>query len=94
VSEFDKAKAKFEKRRIKVNPALPWAAVREPEPQVKPVEQPRPRPKTMEVTINGPVDLRFEIDWVGTLMGGQMNAQSLKVLLIKQLAPLGRVVFK
>lgn len=83
-----------EPRHEKANPALPFVPVVEVQKKEKKAEQARPLPKRLEVTVTGPVDLKFEIEWWGTLLGGQMTKEGMKPLLVKQLTPLGRVIVK
>lgn len=72
--------------------ALPFEPIyNKPPEKVRPAEQPRPKPKAMEVVISGPIDLKFTLDWSGTLIGGQMNKQTLMTLFAKYLSPMGRV---
>lgn len=74
-----------------VNTTLPFVqAVPEPRKE-KPKELSRPTPKMLEIAVSGPVSFSLKVDWVGTLMGGQMNEQTLKALFAKYLAPIGRV---
>lgn len=80
---------------FKVHNSLPFEPIYQAQPKKdKPAEQERPAPKAMEVSITGPLELKFTIDWSGTLMGGQMNHQSLKILFAKALSSMGRVSFK
>lgn len=74
-----------------VNTTLPFIAAQPAPKKEKPVEVPRPPPKALEVSVSGPVKFSITVDWVGTLMGGQMNEQTVKALFAKYLAPIGRV---
>lgn len=101
MDQFNLAKEKFEARKKKqleklpdgarVNTTLPFVKVEAAPKKEKPVEVPRPAPKALEVSVSGPVSFKFSIDWSGTLMGGQMNEQTLKALFAKYLTPIGRV---
>jgi hypothetical protein len=56
------------------------------------VEQPGRRPKDIEISVSGPVEFKFEIDWSGTLLGGQINEQdAVDSMFFKYLAPMGRI---
>lgn len=104
-SEFKKALAKYEARKkkvvanpdlkpetFKVNTALPFEPIyHAPAKKEKPKEAVRPAPKALELSITGPVEFKLTIDWSGTLMGGQMNQQTLKELFTQYLKPIGRV---
>jgi hypothetical protein len=79
---------------VRVDPVLPFAEQQVKPKKEKPAEAPRPQPKNLEVVVTGPVEFNFSIYWAGTLLGGQMNQQTLKELFAKHLLPIGRVTFK
>ena len=104
-SEFQRALKKFESKKIKraqaavkaletpkaVSPAMPFL---ERQPEV--VKSPKPAyvaPKLtpMVLILEGPVPMRLNIEYSGTLMGGQLTEQALKPILKKALSVLGRV---
>lgn len=77
---------------FKVLGALPFEPVYEkPKAKEKPVEQPRPAPKALEIVVSGPVNFTLSLDWSGTLLGGQMNEKTLRGLFAQYLKPIGRV---
>lgn len=108
-TEFQKALKKYENRKkkqtvanpelkpesFKVNTALPFEPIyNQTAKKEKPVEAPRPKPKPLEVTITGPVELKFSIEWSGALLAGQMTPQALRGMFFKQLTPFGKVMTK
>lgn len=49
------------------------------------------RPEPLVVEISGPVSLRFEVDYQGTLLASQSTPENLTEMFRKQLAAFGRV---
>lgn len=86
---FEKAKAKYEKNRERQNRPTPVieSLVVEPEKKVEPRQKEGP----MVVSISGPANLVFEIDYAGTLLCGQLTPQGLTELFKKHLSVFGRV---
>ena len=84
-----------EKTPVLKSTALPFDVITaQKPPKVKPQEAPRPKPQPFEITVTGPIELKFSIDWSGSLLGGQMAPQTLKLMFLKQLQPFGRVILK
>lgn len=106
-TEFQRALQKFNKRKQKqaeqalreleapapkaISPSLPWVEKIDQPKKEKTVESPRPRPKNIAIHVSGPVEFSFEIDWSGTMLGGQMHEQALRALFAKYLSPMGRI---
>lgn len=63
---------------------------------VDPVKKEEPkvikRAGPMVVLVSGPVNLRFEIDYAGTLISSQSSEEALKAMFKKQLSVMGRVL--
>jgi hypothetical protein len=88
----------FEKARLKqAKNAARFAAYKErveipekkEEPKVK-VERPK-GPQPMVVTVSGPCDLVFEVDYAGSLISSQQTPKALEELFRQQLSAFGRV---
>lgn len=91
MSQFDAAKAKYEKNRLAQARPLPKVDMtpdapkkEEPKPQVKSVEP-------MTLKISGPVEMTLTVDYAGTLTAGQQTEESLRAMFKKLLVPIGRV---
>jgi hypothetical protein len=93
MNAFEKARQKYE-RKLEKQASKP-APVEIPEQK----EELRPAPKVetpkkqgpMVVTVSGPANLTFEIEYAGALLSSQQTPQALREILSKQLAALGRV---
>lgn len=81
---FEKAKAKYEKNRERQERPMPKVEV--PEKKAEPK-----REGPMVVSISGPQQIVFEIEYTGTLMSGQLTKPELTELFKRQLSALGRV---
>lgn len=106
-TEFNRALLKYQKRKQKIQTlstapetpapvklapsAMPFLEVEPPKPKAPKPEGPKHVYKPMEVLITGPVELSFKIEYSGTLMGGQLNAQYLREIFKKALSVAGRV---
>ena len=106
-TEFQRALKKFEAQKrkraeaalkplesavaVNVNPAMPFLNQAPAPKKVKLIHPPQEQPKDLEITVSGPVSMKFSIFWSGTLMGGQINEKTLKELFTKHLQPMGRV---
>lgn len=104
-AEFKRALAKFERQKQKrlaaqlaaspdapkINTALPLqpAVIQTPKKEKKQYIAPKTKP--LEVVITGPVELKFIVEWTGTILGGQMNPQTMKDLFLKNLRAFGVV---
>jgi hypothetical protein len=89
MSQFEAARAKYEKNRISQARPLPKVDVPKKE-EPKPVVS-APKVEPMTIRISGPVELTLLIDYQGTLLSSQQNEQALLALFKKCLLPIGRV---
>jgi len=89
MSQFEAAKAKYEKNRISQARPLPKVHVPEKE-EPKPVVKER-TVEPMTIRISGPVEMTLLVDYQGTLMSSQQTEQALLALFKKCLLPIGKV---
>lgn len=86
---YEKARAKYEKNRERqARPPLVPEKAEEVKVEVKKEVKKTP---PMVVHITGPLELKFELDYAGTLLGSQVNVEYLMATLKKQLLPIGKV---
>jgi hypothetical protein len=88
---FEQARRKYEKNKERQSRVAPVQDLQQK-------AEPRPAPKAeakkqgpMVVTVSGPANLTFEIEYAGALLSSQQTPQALREILSKQLAALGRV---
>lgn len=79
------------KAEVKADPALPFIPLREEKPKEAKLPYVAPKLAEMVISFEGPVPMKFTVEYSGTLMGGQMNEQSLRPIVIRALSVLGRV---
>lgn len=88
---FEAARRKYEKNKERQSRVTP--KVEDLQQKAEPSE-PKAAPKkqaAMVVTVSGPLDVTFEIEYAGALISSQQTPQALREMLTKQLAALGRV---
>ena len=87
---FEQARRKYEKNKERQSRAVVQDLQQKAEPRPAPkVEAKKQGP--MVVTVSGPANLTFEIEYAGALLSSQQTPQALREILSKQLAALGRV---
>ena len=87
---FAKARQKHEKKLERKLRAVEKVEI--PEQKAVPVVQREPkRAGPMVLTVSGPVEMVFEIDYAGTLLSSQMAPQTITELFKKHLSAFGRV---
>jgi hypothetical protein len=88
MSQFEAAKAKYEKNRISQARPLPKVVLEKEEPT--PVVKER-TVEPMTISVSGPVEMTLLVDYQGTLMSSQQSEQALLALFKKCLLPIGKV---
>jgi hypothetical protein len=88
MSQFEAAKAKYEKNRLSQARPLPKVVPEKEEPKPEVVA---PKVEAMTISISGPVELTLLVDYQGTLLSSQQNEQALLALFKKCLLPIGKV---
>jgi hypothetical protein len=89
MSQFDAAKAKYEKNRLAQDRPLPKVYVPEKEAPKQVVKERTVEPMTLHVS--GPVEMTLLIDYQGTLTSGQISEENLRAMFKKLLLPIGRM---